>query len=128
MDQQSGQLLKQRDPSEQNSRLALQAADLLSRWTNLERKVREQHSRSSSKTQDEQPKAEEAGKERVPPAFNQESVQNTDDFEKSVSNWLEGLKNANSTLNFIEYPCPDAQNWQQRIEVRRSKNLSIIKL
>jgi hypothetical protein len=116
MDQQSGHLLKQRDSSEQNSRLALQAADLLSRWANLERQTREQHSRSSSKTQEEQPKSEESTS-KAPPILSQESVQNTDDFGKSVSNWLDALKDANSTLDFIEYPCVDAQNWSQRIEV-----------
>jgi hypothetical protein len=116
MEEQSGHLL--RNSSEQNSRLALQAADLLSRWTNLERRTREQHSRSLSKTQDEPQKAEEStSKERVPPVLSQESVQNTDDFGTSVTNWLEALRNAASTLDFIEYPSPDVQNWLQRIEV-----------
>lgn len=122
MDQQAGQIIKQRssNPNDQNSKLALQAADLLSRWANLEKRARESQPTSSKKLKQEERAA--------PPSLSrEESFPSTDDFGKSVTNWLEALKNANSTLDFIEYPATDSNNWLQRLDVNSPIN-SIFKI
>jgi hypothetical protein len=128
MDEQTGQLIKQRgsppDANNQNSKLALVAADLLSRWANLERKAREQPkipSKVEDNSSDEKHVLEASPDEsRLPPKLSHGTeLQPIDeeDFGKSVLNWLEALKNANSTLDFVEYPITDVENWKQRIQV-----------